>query len=113
TLYPGATYNMDSRDFFLLTGSLNEAAPPLAAVYPYNARCRMSENFPAYQSPAGDPPGVGFCGAVHAQGENPGPTTAELVGWSLPWLMMITAFFAQRHRGFGLWRKVAADNGAG
>jgi hypothetical protein len=54
--YPAGSVALDQNAFFVLTGSVNEDEPPLAATLPDNARCRMRENFGPYQSPPGNPP---------------------------------------------------------
>jgi hypothetical protein len=97
--YPAGPVALDTDPFLLVTGSVNAAAPVLAADLPTNARCRMDENFAAYQSPPGDPPRssvddggthVGFCGTIDPSsgsgGGGPGP--GEILGWLLPWFAM-------------------------
>jgi hypothetical protein len=95
--YPAGPVMLDTDPFLLITGNVNAPAPALASALPANARCRMDENFAAYQSPPGDPPRnstddgskVGFCGTISSSGgggDGPGP--GEIVGWLLPWLLM-------------------------
>ena len=102
--YPAGSVALDQNAFFVLTGSVNEDEPPLAATLPDNARCRMRENFSPYQSPPGNPPRatlpadsgngkVGFCGTVN-QATEKGPDNAKtpgafaIVGWLFPWGFM-------------------------
>jgi len=94
--YPAGPVSIDTVPFFLVTGSINEAGPALAATLPANARCRMEENFADYRSPPGNPPrskvhgdgsGGGFCGSIRRIDEG-GPGGGAIVGWFLPWLVM-------------------------
>ena len=100
--YPAGPMMVDSVPFMMITGSFNEGEPPLAAALPFNARCRMDENFPIYVSPPGNPPrssrqkeeSTGFCGTVRdaaGGGSRPGPGAGAVIGWLLPWLVMAGA----------------------
>jgi hypothetical protein len=105
SVYPAGPLSLDSVPFVLITGSVNETAdPPLANVLANNARCRMEENFPAYTSPAGDPPrtdinadkdkGIGFCGNIRSEtdrgsGGDDGASPSAIAGWFLPWALML------------------------
>ena len=108
--YPAGPLSLDSVPFVTVTGSVNEGAPVLAQNVPFNARCRMEENFAAYSSPPGDPPrhsattttsGGGFCGTVSndSEGSGGGPggpegpirsSPANIAGWLLPWFLMLS-----------------------
>ncbi|MGE1166855.1 hypothetical protein ACQJ0Y_27400, partial [Peribacillus simplex] len=76
SLYPAGPISLDSVPFLVVTGSLNEGPPALAALIPNNARCRMNENFARYASPPGPPErrdpedlnGIGFCSTVSDRG---------------------------------------------
>lgn len=104
--YPAGNLALDSVPFFLISGSMNEAEPPLAQVLPLNSRCRLDENFPAYQSPGGAPPrsreaedSVGFCGTIQnggTGGSGGGAAASVIFGWSLPYLFLL---------GWGLRRR--------
>jgi hypothetical protein len=116
SLYPAGPIMIDAERFFVVTGSVGEAAPALAATLPVNARCRMAENFPAYQSPAGSPPridtsqgqGGGGCGTIEAEsprggrgrgGPRGGGGPGAIAGWFAPWLAMAAiARLARRRR---------------
>lgn len=104
-LYPAGSVALDSVHFTLVTGTLNEPDPALSAVLPFNARCRMAENFSSYQSPAGSPPrnsvsssdNTGGCGMMDTSGgrrggkgggQGPPPSGSAVLGWFMPWLMM-------------------------
>jgi hypothetical protein len=102
-LYPTGPISVDPVPFVLITGTVNEQAPPMAGTIPFNPRCRMPENFASYQSPPGDPPrGVpedqsssGGCGMIDVSGgsdsgggDHSGPTSPGAIGWFLPWLVM-------------------------
>jgi len=101
--YPGGPIALDSTPFFLLAGSLNEPDPVSAATLPWNARCRMDENFPAYRSPKGKPQRnddgggfLGFCGRVKSKGSSGGPGNptggaplGDILSWFLPWIVML------------------------
>ncbi|OFZ19900.1 MAG: hypothetical protein A2X94_14685 [Bdellovibrionales bacterium GWB1_55_8] len=103
SLYPAGPVMLDAVPFLVVTGSMNEAAPALASAIPFNPRCRMSEAFPAYKSPSGNPPrrstsgndgGIGFCGQMELRGGGPpsgGPGAGAIAGWLLPWGLMIGA----------------------
>jgi hypothetical protein len=100
TLYPAGSLSLDKDTFLLVTGSVNQGQSALSSVLPSNARCRMTEVFPAYQSPPGDPPrasteqsdsGGGGCGTIRNvsdddEGSGPGPWA--ITGWLLPWIAM-------------------------
>ena len=100
TLYPAGITLLDSVPFLVITGSVNEGAPPLASITPVNAHCRMDENFAAYTSPPGNPPraslkgkedGVGFCGTISSGGsgqDGGGTPFSAILGWMLPWVAM-------------------------
>jgi hypothetical protein len=111
TRYPAGNLALDAAPFLLVTGSVNEATPALAGVIAENARCRMNENFAAYQSPPGDPPrgvleeekeGVGFCGTLTRDGFGSGrggpPRPGALLGWFAPWLLMLALVRLARAR---------------
>ncbi len=115
-LYPAGPTSTDSTAFLVIAGSLNEGAPPLAQSVPYNARCRMDENFPPYSSPAGGPAKsgeeeeddggfLGFCGTVarRADGQPPigGPGAGAVAGWFLPWVAMLLAARLARRQARG------------
>lgn len=114
-LYPAGPTSMDSTAFLVIAGSLNEAAPPLSQSVPYNARCRMDENFPPYSSPAGEPARsgeeeddggfLGFCGTVArgADRQPPigGPGAGAVAGWFLPWVTMLLAARLARRQARG------------
>lgn len=100
--YPAGSLNLDSTSFMVITGSVNESGP--TSNIPYNARCKMDENFPAYHSPSGPPPrsavqsggedeDTGFCGTIQSRkdgsgGSHGGPSAGAIIGWLLPWLFM-------------------------
>jgi hypothetical protein len=107
TLFPAGPVSLDSVPFALITGTMNSEEPPLSSVIPFNGRCRMAENFAAYQSPPGgyprsssdpDTSSSGGCGMIDASGRsgggsgggnNGGGTSLPgIVGWFAPWLMM-------------------------
>jgi hypothetical protein len=99
SLYPAGTISLDSVPFMVLTGTLNQEAPPLSSVIPFNARCRMAENFAAYQSPPGGYPRAsresdstsGGCGMIDTSGKGgkgSGPGIPAVLGWFAPWLLM-------------------------
>ena len=95
--YPAGMISIDSVPFVMVTGSVNEGAPGLASSVSENARCRMQENFPGYQSPAGDPPrgntsqdSGGGCGTIDtgSRRDGGGPGPGAIAGWLLPWAVM-------------------------
>lgn len=102
SFYPAGPVAIDRLPFLVITGSLNEAAPPLSSILANNARCQMDENFPPYTSPPGPPPRhieetsekTGFCGTIEKIGRPPGnppgkfKKIAEIVGWFFPLLVM-------------------------
>jgi hypothetical protein len=103
-LYPTGPMSVDPVPFAVITGSVNESGPVLEAAIPFNARCRMAENFAAYQSPPGNPPRTspeqdnptvsGGCGMIDTSGGSRhgggggGPNSPGAVGWFIPWLLM-------------------------
>ncbi len=110
--YPAGQIMMDSAPFLLLTGSVNESAPPLSAAIPENARCQMVEDFGASPTHTGTPPRrseraedakVGFCGKIQdisggGSGSGSGPGPGAILGWFLPWLAMGFTVRHQRRR---------------
>ena len=106
--FPAGTVALDSVQFAMITGSVNEGDPALSGTIPLNGRCRASEQFASYSSPPGNPPrgsvddgngGVGFCGTVAARsdkingprppsGPDAGPNAGAMIGWLLPWAFM-------------------------
>ncbi|HAR43039.1 MAG TPA: hypothetical protein DCS07_10495 [Bdellovibrionales bacterium] len=121
SMYPAGPMLLDGTPFVVLSGSLNDPTPNLAPDIPNNARCRMSEAFAQYSSPAGDPPrssrdkdsgGVGFCGTVDTDakrlkgdsmpGFESGASPFAIVAWFLPWLFMalirMILLLGQRYR---------------
>ena len=117
--YPGGSKPVDQAPFIVLSGSVNEADP--TGRLPYNARCRMEEDFAAYTSPPGSPPrgsaeadkagaGSSFCGNISILNDDsskkgggthrrPPPSSGGAVaGWFLPWLLM--AFIARASKRF-------------
>lgn len=106
--FPAGPLAIDSTPFVVITGSVNEGAPPLADSLASNARCRMNESFPNYVSPPGAPERSstdsdedgrsGFCGTINRKsgdsGRGPGP--GSIAGWFLPWAFM--AAWALRER---------------
>ncbi len=102
TLYPAGPILLDTAPFLVITGSVNEPSPALAGTLPFNARCRMDENFAPYSSPPGNPPiasqggqnggKVGFCGSLSTTDRNSdssqGPPLSAVIGWLLPWFAM-------------------------
>ena len=108
-LFPAGQISLDSSSFALITGTMNEEEPTMREALPFNARCRMQENFTAYQSPPGLPPRAqtqssdnsGGCSILSivagsgggSSGRGPrdgggGPGSPGAVGWFIPWLMM-------------------------
>ena len=99
SVYPAGPLALDSVPFFMITGSVNEAGAPLASTLAPNARCKMSENFPDYSSPAGGPrrsaalivplksDGTGFCGTISNDSEK--AEFGAIAGWFLPWIFMV------------------------
>jgi hypothetical protein len=99
--YPAGPIALDSVPFLVITGSQSMTDPVLSAILPNNARCRMTENFPLYSSPPGNPPRSktytdssegGFCSTVRNIDENdsnspPTPPSA-IIAWFLPWTAM-------------------------
>mgnify|MGYP000720876703 CR=1 FL=1 len=113
--YPAGPLALDPVPFMLVTGSINEAGPALAASLPVNGRCRMEENFSSYSSPSSTPDRralqeeetIGFCGTVAALaaknggrgGDGPrGPSAGAIAGWFLPWAVMALTVRAMRSR---------------
>ena len=105
--YPAGNLALDTAAYFLITGSVNEAAPALGPTLATNARCETVENFADYQSPPGIPPkaalqngsGGGFCGSLAVEQNRHGSGVAggsgdrgappgAVAGWFLPWLLM-------------------------
>lgn len=105
SLYPAGPISLDSAPFLVISGSNNERGPSLERAIPYNARCRMDEEFPAYRSPGGEPVrgevesedggGIGFCGSIDLNGAGggggSGPGAGAILGWFLPWIAMLAA----------------------
>jgi hypothetical protein len=102
-LYPAGPVAIDSMPFLVLSGSVNETAPPLTESLANNARCQMEEDFPAYTSPPGNPPrhleesekSTGFCSTIQKpqnnsrkSGSDNGPSAGAIVGWFLPFLAL-------------------------
>lgn len=102
-LYPTGPMSVDPVPFALITGTMNEGDPVMSSTIPFNARCRMTENFAAYQSPPGPPPrgsvedqtSSGGCGMIEprgggsgSDGQSGGPGSPGAVGWFIPWLLM-------------------------
>ncbi len=114
SFYPAGPVSVDAVPFVVITGSVNEPAPSLASKIPFNARCRMDENFAAYTSPPGNPPRssieedsefIGFCGRMSqmndADGSGDGPSSpgaGALISWFLPWVFMLLAARIMRIR---------------
>jgi len=117
SVYPAGPISLDGVPFVLLTGSFNEAAPSNSAI-PFNARCRMEENFASYSSPQSSPPRqkadgevagqaaeveedddgggfLGFCGNTSrgsgGSGPSGPPSATAILGWFLPWILMACA----------------------
>jgi hypothetical protein len=104
--FPAGPISLDHVPFLAMTGSINGSGPSLSNIIPNNARCRISENFPAYSSPAGNPRksrghqnddgGSGFCGTIDPSNSNgpkngSGVNSSALIGWFLPWIFMLSA----------------------
>jgi hypothetical protein len=105
--YPGGEIPLDDVPFVVITGSINEGSPPLAGAIPANGRCALTENFASYSSPPGDPPRtslreddeVGFCGSIReAGGGDANPPASAIIGWFLPYILMLIAFQIRFHR---------------
>ena len=111
SVYPAGPLALDSVPFVMITGSVNEAPPPLSGPLATNGRCKMAENFPAYASPLGGPrrstpiitpiknERTGFCGTVSGHSgpndsEPPGP--GAIAGWFLPWAFMLISIRVTR-----------------
>jgi hypothetical protein len=104
--YPAGPISLDSIPFLVLTGALNPSNPPLSTTLPTNARCRLAENFPNYQSPPGEPSrsqpksdsSGGGCGSIHDRSNNSdsnhqGPLpSSEVLAWFLPWSLVLFAW---------------------
>lgn len=100
--YPGGSSLVDLDPTFLLIGNSNLNA---GSGFP---RCRMNENFPPYQSPAGDPPvkdigdpdtKPGGCGTISIEdgsSNGPGSGFGMIMGWMIPYLMAFVALRMQR-----------------
>src|SRR5207244_4275061 len=79
---------------------LNQGGPVLSSMLPTNARCRLNENFPTYQSPTPFPPrpfsskdekGTGFCGTFQVDTDDlEPPSGGAIIGWLLPWVFMLS-----------------------
>ncbi len=112
SLFPAGPMAVDPSSFVMITGSINEGAPPLAAVLAPDARCRMSEEFPFYVSPPGGPvrrsteeEEGGGCGSVRefkdGSGGPAGMSGVAVVAWLAPWGLMLLAaraLLAQQRR---------------
>jgi len=104
--YPAGIVSLDNVPFLILTGSINDALPPLGESIPLNARCKGQETFPHYNSPPGIPPksqthlstpSAGGCGTTQNDRSRfrasnsrdlTGTSPYTLLGWILPWLVM-------------------------
>jgi hypothetical protein len=102
--FPAGPISLDHVPFIMMTGSINGVSPSLGNIIPSNARCRISEDFPAYVSPSGNPrksrahqnndDGSGFCGTIdpsNSVGPKDGASASALAGWFLPWIFMLSA----------------------
>lgn len=109
--YPAGAVYRDDVPFVVVTATVNAANPPFESSYPFNARCRMDENFPSYASPPGDPERsdtgggfLGFCGSVGGSGSGMGGGSASLpdiVSWFLPFLFMALSAAGMRSKTAG------------
>jgi hypothetical protein len=109
---PSPTITPGTDPYFVLSfSSQTSGRAPASRILPDNARCAPAGEFPAYQSPDGDPVKnfigsnremMGFCAsiaAIQSSGNNknlPPPSAGALVGWFLPFL--IAAGFTFFHR---------------
>ncbi|MBI2711524.1 MAG: carboxypeptidase regulatory-like domain-containing protein [Bdellovibrio sp.] len=108
--YP-APSSLDRVPFFLLTGRWGSA--PRAELWKENSRCSLTENYPPYQSPPGNPPTkdvgtTGFCGGIADVSKPSDPkgggglissvqfseqVRAEdsnaVIGWFIPWAILV------------------------
>ncbi len=103
---PAGHLGAESTHFFVISG--RQGGPPSES-----SRCLMSDAFPEYRSPGGNPPradvdtngGLGFCGRIEQVDTRferkmgpPGARLGAIAGWFLPWAFMLVVVRVLRER---------------